>query len=277
VAPALAIIAGRGDLPRLLAEDCARRARPYRVVRLEGVELPWLGDHPVIPAAFEKPGRLFAGLRDAGCKEVVFAGGIRRPGLNPLRFDLTMLKLAPKVLAGLRAGDDRTLRMVAEIFEAEGLRLVGAQEVLADLLVPAGVLTRAVPGEADRADADRAARIVAALGRADVGQAAVVAQGICLGVESIQGTDALLAFVARTATGYRPDSNGARGVLYKAPKPGQDWRMDLPAVGPATVEGARAAGLAGLVLPAGSVLMLGREATVTAADAAGLFIWGREG
>jgi DUF1009 family protein len=148
--------------------------------------------------------------------------------------------------------------------------------VLADLLVPAGVLTRAAPCRADREDAERAAAIVAALGGADVGQAAVVAQGICLGVESIQGTDALLAFVARTADGYRPDPDGARGVLYKAPKPGQDWRMDLPAVGAATVEGARTAGLAGLVLPAGSVLMLGREATVAAADAAGLFIWGRD-
>jgi UDP-2,3-diacylglucosamine hydrolase len=276
MAPALAIIAGRGDLPRLLAEHCARLGRPYRVVRLEGVELPWLGTHPAIPAAFEKPGRLFAALREAGCREVTFAGGIRRPGLNPLRFDLKMLKIAPRLLAGMRDGDDRTLRLVAEIFEQEGLHLVAAHEILSDLLVPAGVLTSAAPGAADREDAARAAGIVAAMGAADIGQAVVVAQGLCLGVETIQGTDALLDFVARTGAAYRPDPDGTRGILYKAPKPGQDWRIDLPAVGPATVDGARAAGLAGLVLPAGGVLMLGRDATIDAADAAGLFIWGRE-
>jgi UDP-2,3-diacylglucosamine hydrolase len=276
VPAALAIVAGRGDLPRLLAEDCARRGRPYSVVRLEGMDLPWLDGHPVIPAAFEKPGRLFTALRDAGCRDVTFAGGIRRPGLNPLRFDLKMLKLAPRILSGMRAGDDQTLRVVADIFEQEGLRLVAPHEILADLLASAGVMTRASPGAADRADAERAAEIAAALGKVDVGQAVVVAQGICLGVESIQGTDALLDFVARTAGGYRPDPGGAGGVLYKAPKPGQDWRLDLPAIGPATVEGAARAGLAGLVLLAGGVLILDREATVAAADETGLFIWGRD-
>jgi len=272
----LAIVAGRGDLPRLIAEDCARRGRDYRVVVFEGIALDWLGAHPAIPAVFEKPGRLFADLRAAGCGQVVFAGGMRRPGLNPMRFDLKALSLAPKLLAGLRAGDDSTLRAVAKVFEAEGLTLRAVQEVLSDLLAPAGVLTRAAPGEADRADAERAARIVAALGAVDVGQAAVVAQGICLGVESIQGTDALLDFVRVSRANFLPDPGGARGLLFKGPKPGQDRRMDLPAIGTGTVAAVAAAGLAGIVVQAGGTLVVGREATVAAADAAGIFLWGRE-
>ncbi len=271
----LAIIAGRGALPRLLAEDCARRGRPYRVVMLEGVALDWAAGHPVLPAAFEKPGRLFADLRAAGCGEVAFAGGMARPGLNPLRFDLTMLRLAPKVLAGLRGGDDQALRILAGIFEGEGLRVVAAQAILSDLLATEGIATRAQPLPADRADADRAAAIVAALGAADVGQGAVVAQGLCLGLETIQGTDAMLDFVARTGAAFRPDPQGGRGVLYKAPKQGQDWRMDLPAIGPDTLRAAAAAGLAGVVVQAGGVLVLGRAETLAAADAAGLFLWGR--
>lgn len=273
----LAIIAGRGDLPRLIAEECRRRGRPHYVVRLPGVDLGWADGHPAISAVFEKPGRLFADLRKAGVGEVTFAGGIRRPELNPLRFDLKMLTLAPKVLAGLKAGDDSTLRLVAGIFEKEGLRLVGAHEILTSLAAPEGVLTtRARPSEADMKDARRARRIVRALGRVDVGQAAVVAQGICLGVESIQGTDALLTFVAETAQGFRPDATGGQGVLFKAPKPGQDWRLDLPAIGPATVERAAAAGLAGIAVEAGGVLLLDREGLVAAADAAGLFVLGLE-
>ena len=257
----LAIIAGRGDLPRLIAEECRSRGRPHYVVRLPGVDLGWADGHPAISAVFEKPGRLFADLRKAGVAEVTFAGGIRRPELNPLRFDLKMLTLAPKVLAGLKAGDDSTLRLVAGIFEKEGLRLVGAHEILTSLVAPEGVLTRA-------------RRIARALGRVDVGQAAVVAQGICLGVESIQGTDALLAFVAETGRGFRPDAAGGQGVLYKAPKPGQDWRLDLPAIGPETVGRAAAAGLAGLAVEAGGVLLLDREGLIAAADAAGLFVLG---
>lgn len=272
----LAIVAGRGVLPRLIAEDCARRGRPYRVVVFEGVPLDWLDGHPSIPAIFEKPGRLFSELRAAGCREITLAGGMRRPELNPLRFDLKLLRLAPKVLSGLKGGDDRTLRLVAEVLEAEGLTLRAPHEILADLLAPAGILGRVAPSEADRIDAARAAAIVAALGVVDVGQGAVVAQGLCLGVESIQGTDAMLEFVARTGAAFRPDPAGGRGVLYKGPKPGQDWRVDLPAVGPATLRAAAAAGLAGVALRAGGALLLGRAETVAAADAAGLFLWGRE-
>lgn len=272
----LAIVAGRGALPRLIAEDCARRGRRYGVVAFEGVALDWTAGHPVLPAIFEKPGRLFADLRAAGCTDVTFAGGMARPGLNPLRFDLTMLRLAPKVFEGLRAGDDRTLRLVAEVFEGEGLTLVPAQAILDDLLAVPGVPSRAQPSEVDRADAARAAAIVTAIGAADVGQGAVVAQGLCLGLESIQGTDAMLDFVARTGGAFRPDPAGARGVLYKAPKPGQDWRMDLPAIGPDTIRAAAAAGLAGVAVEARGVLILGRAETVAAADAHGLFLWGRE-
>jgi DUF1009 family protein len=276
MADGLAIVAGRGDLPRLIAEDCARRGRPYRVVVFEGVPLDWLAGHPVLRATFEKPGRLFADLRAAGCRLVTFAGGMARPALRPLRFDLRMLRLAPRLLRGLRAGDDSTLRMIAGVFEAEGFAVRAPHEILPDLLAPAGVLGRVAPGARDREDARRAAEIVAALGAADVGQAAVVAQGICLGLESIQGTDALLDFVARTGAGFRPDPKGPRGVLFKAPKPGQDLRLDLPAIGPGTLERAAAAGLAGVAVQAGGVMILDYAATVAAADAAGLFLWGRE-
>jgi UDP-2,3-diacylglucosamine hydrolase len=272
----LAIVAGRGPLPRLLAEHCRRTGRPYRVVVLDGVALDWLASHPAIAASFEKPGRLFAALRASGCTLVTFAGGIRRPSLNPLRFDLTMMRLAPRLVAGLRQGDDALLRLVAGIFEAEGLAVVAPHAILPDLPVGPGPLTARAPTEADRKDAARAAAIVEALGAVDVGQAAVVAQGVCLGLESIQGTDALLDFVARTAGGFRPDPDGPRGVLFKGPKPGQDLRLDRPAVGPDTVAGAARAGLAGIAMRSGGVMLFDRAASVAAADAAGLFLYGTE-
>ena len=272
---ALAIVAGQGALPRLLAEECSRTGRRYFVVVFEGTHLDWLDGHPVIPAVFGKPGRLFASLRQNGCREVTFAGGMKRPNIRPMRFDLKAIRLAPMLFKALRSGDDTALRIVHEIFEGEGLRIVGAHSLLSSLLAPEGVLTEAKPTEADRADAARAAAIVQALGAVDVGQGTVVAQGICLGVESIQGTDAMLGFVADTAAGFRPDPEGGRGVLLKGPKPGQDWRSDLPAIGPDTVIQAHKAGLSGIVVQAGGVLILGLEDTVARANALDLFIWGR--
>lgn len=275
-ASSLAIIAGEGDLPRLLAEEVERSNRPYSVVRFSSAAFDWESAHPVITAQFEKPGRLFSDLRRADCGEVVFAGSMVRPVLNPWRFDLTLMRLAPKLLPGLRDGDDGTLRVLAEVFEAEGFRIVAAQEILTDLVVPAGVMTQTAPSAADMKDAARAARIVSALGSVDVGQAAIVSQGICLGVESVQGTDALLDFVARTVSDLRPDRRVRRGVLFKAPKPGQDRRMDLPAIGPETVSRIVKAGLAGIVVEAGGALLVEREKAIAAADGQGVFIWGRE-
>lgn len=272
----LAIIAGSGTLPRLLAEHAARTGRSYQVVVFEGTHLDWVSDHPVIPAVFEKPGRLFAALIRAGCTDVTFAGGMTRPKLSPMRFDLKAIRLAPQLFRALKSGDDTALRIVAGIFEAEGMRIVAAHSILSSLIAGSGVLTRASPSEADVKDAARAAEIVAAIGQVDVGQGAVVAQGICLGVESIQGTDAMLAFAGQTAAPYRPDPQGARGVLLKAPKPGQDWRSDLPAIGPETVTAAHQAGLAGIVVQAGGVLILGEAETIARADSLGIFIWGRE-
>ncbi len=274
-AEGLAIVAGAGVLPRMLAEDCARAGRPYRVIKFEGIELDWLEGHPVIPAIFEKPGRLFKDLKRAGLTAVSFAGGMARPRISPLRFDLTAIRLAPQLFKALKGGDDAALRIVSEIFESEELRIVAAHELLESLLVPEGFFSKRRPSEADRTDAARAEEIVDAIGAVDVGQGAVVAQGICLGLESIQGTDAMLAHVAATAAPFRPDPEGAKGVLLKAPKPGQDWRTDLPAIGPETVRQAHKAGLGGVVIEAGGVLVLGREEVVAQADALDVFLWAR--
>ncbi|MFQ5621908.1 MAG: LpxI family protein [Paracoccaceae bacterium] len=273
----VAIISGRGALPRLVAEACAERRINYRVVGFEGAAPGWAAAHPFIPAVIEKVGKLFSDIRQAGCSSITFAGGMARPRLNPLRLDGKGIKVAAAMLPAMKQGDDATLRKLAATVEAEGFTVIAPHEFLGSLVAPPGVLGRHEPTAEDRADAERAAAIVAALGAVDVGQAAVVAQGICLATESIQGTDRMLAFVADTAAAFRPDPKGAGGVLFKAPKPGQDRRVDFPAIGPDTVRAAAGAGLAGIAVEAGGVLVLGLGETVSEADRLGLFLWGRRG
>ena len=271
----LGIVAGAGALPRLIAE--AQGARGHLVCAFEGVAPDWIGAHPHVVVPFEKPGALFAALRKAGVRRLVMAGGMQRPKLRPLHFDRTALGLASRILPLLGQGDDALLRGLAAVFEAEGFVLVAAQQVLDGLLAPAGAIGGAVMTEAQAADVRRAAEIVAALGGLDIGQGAVVEAGICLGVETIQGTDALLDAVARTKPALRADPAGRAGVLYKAPKPGQDRRLDLPAIGVETVRRAAAAGLAGVAVAAGGVLLIDRGAIVAEAEAHGLFLHGWQG
>ncbi|WP_132695349.1 LpxI family protein [Rhodovulum steppense] len=275
MAGATALIAGRGALPAHLARALAASGAPFVIAEVEGFAMDNPDGLPVMRFALERLALLFDHLHENGVTRVVMVGAVTRPRLDPERIDPRTAQLLPRIVPALAQGDDATLRAVIALFEEEGFAVVGAEAVAPDLLPPPGVLTQARPGPADERDAARAVQIVAALGAADVGQGAVVAQGLCLAVEALPGTDAMLAWVAEVAGACRPDPKGARGVVCKAPKPGQDRRVDLPAIGPATVEAAARAGLAGIVVEAGGVLLLDPAETIARADRAGLFLWVR--
>jgi len=268
----LAIIAGRGDLPRRIAEHRRDNALPYLVIAF-GTPDRWMHDHPHEAHRFEKVGRLFRSLHRAGCREVVFAGAMDRPRLEPWRADWKGAMLAARVLALLRRGDDALLSGLGRVFEAEGFALTSAEACLGGLTAGPGPLGRHRPGREARADLARAAAILRALGPLDLAQAVVVARGICLGIEAIEGTDALLARVAALPEEKRRHAPPPAGLLLKMPKPGQDRRVDLPTIGPATVAGAARAGLAGIAIEAHGTQVLDRAETVAAADRAGLFLW----
>ena len=272
---ALGVIAGSGALPRLIAEDQAAAGAPYIVVSFKGGAAEWMAAHPHAEAAFEKPASLYRTLRDAGCDRVVFAGAMTRPSLAPWKYDLKAWGYLRRVPALLRKGDDAMLTGLAAIFEEEGFQLVAAQDFLGGHLAPEGVLGKRAPTDRDRSDTEQARRIAAALGAVDVGQAVVVGDGLCLGVEAIEGTDALLDRVAALPKARRPKVSGRVGVLWKAPKLGQDRRMDLPAIGVETVRRAAAARLSTIVVEAGGVFVLDLAEAVAEADRQGLAIWGR--
>lgn len=263
----IAIIAGKGGLPAALA---AALDAPV-IAALDGFSPEGLT--PDVTFRVERLLPFLRHLEDLEVTRVVFAGAVQRPRLDPSLFDPQTAQMVPRLLSAMQSGDDATLREVIAIFEEAGFEVVGVQDIAPDLVPAAGILT-GTPTDADTRDATRAAAIVAALGAVDVGQGAVVAQGLCLAVESLPGTDAMLEWVAQTA--QRPNPAGAKGVFYKAPKPGQDRRIDLPALGVETVARAAAAGLAGIVWQAGGVILLDRAEMIAQAQASGLFLWARE-
>lgn len=271
----LAVIAGRGDLPRKIAERRQAAGLGYVLVIFQDCWEDWMADHPHQHHRFEKIGALFRALHREGATHVVFAGAMNRPKLQLWKLDLKAAKIAAKALALLRKGDDEMLRGYAKIIEGEGLTMVGPHEVLGDsMTVKAGALGAKRPSALDLADAAAAARIVRTLGPLDVGQGAIVAHGVCLAVEAIEGTDLMLARLTDLPAEKRASAPPPSGVLFKGPKPGQDQRMDLPTIGPSTVTAAARAGLNGIVVAAGETLLMEEAATRQAADQAGIFVYG---
>lgn len=263
-----AIIAGQGRLPRALAE--AMTDVPL-VAALDG----FTPDGLTVDLRFriERLVPFLRALERDGVGQVIFAGAVTRPRLDPALLDEATAALLPRLMQAMTAGDDAALRVVIDLFEEFGFSVVGVEGLAPALLPKAGVLSGTVTPR-DEADAARAADIVAALGAVDVGQGAVVAQGLCLGVEALPGTDALLAQVAGIS-GLRPDPARGRGVFYKAAKPGQDRRIDLPTIGPDTLRAVSAAGLGGLAFQAGSVICLDLAEMRRLAGELGLFLWAR--
>jgi len=195
-------------------------------------------------------------------------GPVKRPSLLALRPDAEGAKLVAKIGRAAFAGDDGLLAAIIRTLGEDGFRVLGAHDILADVLGPAGLLTQTAPDAAAMADVQRGLAVLATLGAADIGQACVVQQGIVLAVEAVEGTDAMLSRVAGLA---RP---GPGGVLIKCAKPGQDRRADLPTLGVATITNAATAGLRGIAFEAGSTILADRAAMVAAADGAGLFLTG---
>lgn len=266
-----AIIAGRGGLPAAVAVALVTAGTTPLVAAMEGFAPDGL--RPDLSFRMERLVPFLHGLLDRGVTRVVFAGAVTRPRLDPSLFDPATAQMVPRLIAAMSGGDDAALREAIAIFEETGLTVAGVPEVAPDLVPGPGVLCGELTPQ-DSPDATRAAAIVAALGAVDVGQGAVVQQGLCLAVEALPGTDAMLAQVAALG-GLRPDPARGRGLLWKAPKPGQDRRIDLPAIGPATVSAAGRAGLGGIAWEAGGVILLDRAATIAAATDAGLFLWAR--
>ena len=254
----LGLIAGGGGLPLALARHCVAARRPLYIIRLAGFASAQLEafDGETRPILDIDGG--MAALKRESCGAVCFAGAVDRPNLEGA--DL------PDNIVAARGGDDALLSAVVARFQAEGFVVEGAHEVMDGLTLAAGPLGRVSPSVADEADIQRALRVARAIGALDVGQGAVCRDGSVLAVEAREGTDAMLRRVSPAA---KP-----RGVLAKASKPGQDLRVDLPTIGPTTVELAAAAGLAGIVGEAGRVLVVNRPETIGLADALGLFVVG---
>jgi UDP-2,3-diacylglucosamine hydrolase len=271
----IAIICGGGSFPAAVIDAVKRRGRQPVIFALKGWADPKIVEqHRHHWIAIGQLGRFLRLAIAEGCHEALFIGSLLRPPLTQVRLDWRTIRSMPRIVQMFRGGDDRLLSGVARLVEDGGLRIVGLNEVAPDVIVPEGVLGRHQPSPRDRSDIARGLNLIATLGPFDVGQAAVVANNNVLAVEAAEGTDNLLARVAELRRLRRVTAPEGTGVLVKAPKPSQDHRFDLPAIGPQTVANVARAGLGGIAVTAGSTIIAEPAELIAAADEAKIFVVG---
>ncbi len=270
--PALGIIAGGGELPRVLIQACQESGRPYFVLALqdtaEEATTALAGDAHHAWIRFGAIGKALDLLHKHQVTELVMAGRVTRPKLSSIRPDLKGAKLLARISAQLLSGDNELLSSIVAFLEEEGFRVTGAEDVVRELLTPEGMIGSIYPDKRAQGDIETGARIARAIGALDIGQAVIIENGLTLGVEAMEGTDGLITRCAD----LRRDEKG--GVLVKVKKPQQEKRVDLPTIGVATIERLAACGFAGVAIEAGASLILNRREVARRADALGVFVIG---
>ena len=274
VAPPLAILCGAGAFPLEVAGEARRAGREPFLVGVVGATDSTIEAYPHVWVRTGEVGKLFASLRARDVAELAMVGAMTRPEFAELRLDWGAVKRAAGLAQLFRHGDNGLLVGLAQIIEREGIRVVGAHEIAPRLLAPVGRFGARAASPQDESDVGLGVRLIDALASFDAGQGAVVGAGRVLAIEAAEGTDAMLARVAEMRTSGRLRFSGPAGVLVKAPKRGQDLRLDMPAIGPKTIEAAAKAQLRGAAVAAGRVLIVEREHLAREADAAGLFVAG---
>ncbi|MHA7772971.1 LpxI family protein [Roseibium sp. M-1] len=273
--PRLALIAGNGSLPCQIAEVLASSGRDFRVVAIRGEADPGTLSRADAELGWGEIGRLYKFLKQTNCQDVLLIGGVsKRPDFTSIFGDFGTLKRLPTIIRALTGGDDSLLTKVIRLFEVEGYRVVGIKDVAPELLASSGVLGKVQPKQDDWRDLALALTATEKLGELDIGQAAIAVGGRVVALEGAEGTDLMLERCADLKRAGRIRAKGRAGVLVKTAKPNQDLRVDLPTVGPRTIDLAVAAGLAGIAVEAQGALIAEREETLRKADAAGLFVVG---
>jgi len=274
----LALICGGGSLPFAVADSVVKRGRRVVLFAIRGWADPQrVAAYPHHWAALGKIGWFCRIARREGCRDIVFIGSLVRPSIWRIRPDLETVRLLPRIVGLFRGGDNHLLSGIAKILEERGFRLLGAHELAPEILTPEGPLGRLHPSERDRADIAKGVALLDAMSPFDVGQAVVVADERVLAVEAAEGTDQMLTRLAELRRSRHIATPAHRGVLVKAAKRGQDRRIDLPSIGPRTVEGAARAGLAGIAVIAGSTIMAEPERIAATADREQIFVMGIRG
>jgi len=270
----IAIIAGKGSLPRTLAEDLVKQNKRPFLIGLGGQYEPWIKDFDHATFEWGQVGGLFSTLKSNEITKLAMAGSMVRPTLNPFRFDFSGFLALPEVIVNMIGGDNSMLSGFIHMFAKRGITIIGAHEIMPELLTKPGIVCGGKIPQKARENIAHGINACKKLGELDIGQASIAVSGRVVALEGIEGTDAMIERVTDLRIKGKLREKGRNGVLVKSVKPNQDMRVDLPAIGPQTIQQVAEAGLRGIAIEAGHSIILEPEETLASANAKDIFIYG---
>lgn len=263
----LGLIAGMGELPKLVAEEAKEKGYRVFAVALEPLADKNLASHvdEIKWVSVGKLGEIIDSLKKNKAKEAVMAGKVPKSLLYKSRIIPDMR--AVKLLFSLKnKSDDSILLAIAKELQKDGITLLNTTDFSAGLMTPEGLLTEENLTDSEWKDVEFGWKIAKEMGRLDIGQTVVVKDQAVMAIEAIEGTDEAILRGGKLAV------EGA--VVVKVAKPKQDMRFDVPVVGMKTLKSMIEIHARVLAVEAGKSILLHRKKMIKEADEAGISILG---
>ncbi|PIZ33011.1 MAG: hypothetical protein COY39_03595 [Alphaproteobacteria bacterium CG_4_10_14_0_8_um_filter_37_21] len=265
----IGLILGTGDLPCQIIKKLKEQETLFTCVFfdsfLNNQAIALIDDYKRFQLGYV--GEIISYLKQKKVTHVLFAGHIARPGFKDLHTDSKGKMWLVKLGLSIFKGDDGLLVSITQLLEAEGFKVIAADDILDDLHLSNGTHTIIHPSKQDLLDIEKGIDILKATSQLDIGQAVVVEDGLVLGLEAIEGTEKL---IQRISCLKRSKVNS--GVLVKMAKQNQSKKIDLPTIGPDTVQQCIDSKLTGLAIDSNYTQVLNQERVIRLANENGLFI-----
>ncbi|MBR2482365.1 MAG: UDP-2,3-diacylglucosamine diphosphatase LpxI [Alphaproteobacteria bacterium] len=261
----IALVAGALDLPFFTRDALRRAGWDVFIVGLKNFCNPEL--KPDMVVRLGNAGRAIREFKRRGIKKLTFVGALGHPNLSDIRPDWWTFWTLIKIMKNQRGYDSMAVALNSDL-EKQGFEIVAAQDLAPELAFEtAGVQTKAKPTATDKKNIERAIEVSHTIGAADIGASVVVDKQV-IAVEAAEGTARMLNRVVEMRANHKRKS----GVFAKMTKPGQDLRIDIPAIGVDTVNAVADANLRGIVVNTKTCFVVNKPAVIKQADKRGIFI-----
>ncbi|HCU06206.1 MAG TPA: hypothetical protein DIC42_01290 [Holosporales bacterium] len=265
----IGLILGTGDLPCQIIKKLQEKDTPFTCVLFDNFfnDLVAALTNNYHSFKLGHIGKIIDHFTQKKVTHVLFAGSIARPGIKDLDTDAKGKAWLVKLGLSIFKGDDGLLVSITQLLEEEGFKVIAADDILDDLHLTKGIHTIIQPSKQDQIDIQKGIDILHATSHLDIGQAVVIENGLVLGLEAIEGTEKLIQRIYALKR-----SKLKAGVLIKMAKQEQSKKIDLPTIGPDTVQQCVDANLKGIAIDYEYTQVLDQKNVMRLADENGLFI-----
>ncbi|MGI6681300.1 MAG: LpxI family protein [Bdellovibrionota bacterium] len=249
----IALLAGNGNFPVDFVKNAIKKDIEIVVIKIKGeasLELEKLAKK-VYEIKIGEFGKLLKILKKERIKQMAFAGGVKRVNLfGNVKIDAKGLLILAKAKT---IRDDVILRAATKEIEVNGIQVLSPTVLLENYVAKRGLISNRDFTESEFEDVRFGWNVAKKIGEFDIGQGVVVADGLVVAVEAVEGTDEM---IFRAGKLIQKSAKERKGVLVKLVKPQQDLRLDLPTVGPTTLENMNKARLSALAIEAEKTVII---------------------